>query len=316
MTIPATLSNIKDMQFCVPEDWSPVAKSLVTSLLVWEKRERLSIQAVIKHPFFQGYFAQKEETMRASHSKSALNIDSDCSFYDYKESLVSPVNNARTGHKTHPAALTSRIQSIDMQLKPTPLRRRHTSAVRHRPTHTESSVTLEAGKLAPLNTAHLSSIRHEIKNGYVEIAADGSVTVQAGKRKIEISSDGIQIKYNGQAMSLGNLTASAAQMYEYATTFVTTVKGKTPKVTHQDSSGTYLLMWNSPPNFEAIFRDGTRVLYQVGAGEMTVQLKSGKQVKVDPYSQSREDRKLQRWVDQSLSGMMTCLKLEKEVKAD
>ena len=313
-TIPATLSNIKDMQFGVPEEWSLAAKSLVTSLLVWEKRERLSIQAVLKHPFFQGYFAQKEETMRASQSKSALNIDTDCSFYDYKESFLSPANNVRISHKTQPAALTSRLQPSDMQVKATPLRRRHTSAIRHRPTHTESSVTLETGKLPPLDTTHLIPIRHEIKNGYVEIAGNGGVTVQTGKRRIEISNDGMQVWYNGQAMSLGCLTPSAAKLYEYASTFVTTVKGKTPKVTHQDGFGTYLLMWNSPPNFEAVFTDGVRVLYQVGAGEMTVQLRSGQQAKVDPYSESQENRKLQRWVDQSLAGMMACLKLEKDLK--
>lgn len=312
-TIPATLSNIKEMQFCVPEEWSGTAKALVSSLLVWEKRERLCIQEVIKHPFFQCYFAQKEETMRASQCKSALNIDTDCSFYEYKESFISPVNALRIQHKTQPAA-SSRMMSTDMRPKNTPLRRRPASALRQRLTHTESSVTLETGKLPPLDSSHLNPIRHDIRNGFVEIEADGRVTVQTGKRKIEISSNGIQVRYNGQPMSLGSLTPSAAKMYEYASNFVTTVKGKTPKVTHQDQFATYLLMWNSPPNFEAIFTDGVRVLYQVGAGEMTVQLSPGKQVKVDPYSESPRNKKFQRWVDQSLAGMMTCLRLEKDLK--
>lgn len=302
------------MQFVVPEDWSPAAKSLVTSLLVWEKRERLSIKEVAKHPFFQGYFAQKEETMQGSQSKSALNIDTDCSYYEYTESFVSPANNVRISHKTQPAAQSSRLSPTDLQPKATPLRRRHTSAIRQKPTHTKSSITLETGKLQPLDAAHLCPIRHDIKNGYVEIVDSGEVVVRAGKRTIEISCDGIGVKYNGQAVSLGSLTPSAAQMYEYASNFVATVKAKTPKVTHQDASGTYLLMWNSPPNFEAVFIDGVRVLYQVGAGEMTVQLGPGKQFKVDPYSENPSNRKFQRWVDKSLAGMMTCLKLEQDLK--
>lgn len=312
VSIPGTLSNIKEMQFSVPEDWSIAAKSLVTSLLVWEKRERLSIKEVMKHPFFQGYFAQKEETMQGSQSKSSLNIETDCSFYEYKESFVSPVNNVRISHKTQPAAHSTRISPTDMQSKATPLRRRHTSATRQKP-HTKS-ITLETGKLLPLDSTHLCPIRHEIKNGFVEIASNGEVTVQTGKRKIEISCNGIGVKYNEQPISLGNLTPSAAKMYEYASNFVATVKAKTPKVTHQDASATYLLMWNSPPNFEAVFTDGVRVLYQVGAGEMTVQLAPGKHFKVDPYMENPSNRKFQRWVDQSLAGMMTCLRLEKDLK--
>lgn len=292
-TIGATIANIKELAFDLPDHFSAEAKDLVSSLLVWDKRERMTVEEVRLHPFFK----VQEETMRTS-SKSALTIDADCSYFDYQEAFPSPPSAPSLS-----PCLSSNIS----------LCRAHS----HPQTHHDSSLTLEPARLVPLNSSHLSPIRHNTRNGYVEINEEGWVVVLAGKRRIDISKDGLIVYYCGKKVPLSSLSPAAVKLYEYAKDFIHTVQSKTPKVTYENEHGEFLLMWNNPPyqNFEAVFHSGERLLYQVGGEEMVVRRLDGEEVVICPHLQKVGNADIARLVERAMEGLMECFRREKQLAA-
>jgi len=281
------------MAFDLPDYFSAEAKDLVSSLLVWDKRERMTVEEVRLHPFFK----VQEETLRTSQNKSAFTIDADCSYFDYQEAFPSP-----TSAPSISPCLSSNISLSRAHSHPLP--------------HHDSSVTLEPTRLVPLNSAHLSPIRHSTRNGYVEINEAGWVVVVAGKRRIDISKDGLIVHYCGKNVPLSSLSPSAIKLYEYAKDFIHTVQSKTPKVTYENEHGEYLLMWNNPPyqNFEAVFHSGERLLYQVGGDEMVIRRLDGKEVSI-PHLQQVENPDTARLVERAMEGLMECFRREKQLAA-
>lgn len=246
------------------------------------------------HPFFKG----QEETIRTSQNKSALTLDSDCSYLCYQESFPSPTSVPSVSPCFSSNCSLSRAHS-------------------HPPPHHDSSLTLEPTRLVPLNSTHLAPIHHNTKNGYVEINEEGWVVVIAGKRRIDISKDGLIVHYCGKKVPLSSLSPSAIKLYEYAKDFIQTVQSKTPKVTYEDQHAEYLLMWNNPPyqNFEAVFYSGERLLYKIGGEEMVIRTVEGREITVCPHLQKIEDAEVARLVDRAMEGLMECYRREKAMEA-
>ena len=312
-----TLSNIKDGAFEMPPYFSEEAKSLISSLLVWEKRDRMTIQQVREHVFFRGFM---EDTLRTSQNKSVFTADSDCSFFEYRETFSSPKATAKQPPARASVPKLCLTHRDDPRVASTPRSRRDASATRARTSksqHHDSSVTLETGKLVPLTTEHLATIHHKTKNGFVEITPAKWVVVEAGKRRIEISSDGLVVIYCGKKVPLSALSLSAVKLYEYAKDFIQAVESKTPKVHYQDEDGDYLLMWNNQPyqNFEAVFRTGERVMYQVGGEKMTIRMATGEEVTISPHQKPLHSHPIFDFAEKALNGLVACFRLEKEMDA-
>lgn len=92
-----------------------------------------------------------------------------------------------------------------------------------------------------------------------------------GTKLLEISSDGCEIYYKSIKYSLKNLPNHAEKIYRYAEQCLNTIRSKTPNIVIEDKEAKYLLMSNMPnPNFEAEFRNGIKVFYQVGKEDFVI----------------------------------------------
>jgi len=301
-SVQDTLLRLKEMQYALPSFLSSQAKSLITSLLTWDPQSRPDISQVKLHPFFQN----KPEPF--ANTSQASTLPSDCSYYEYSEPLVSPrfpLMETKRPLRSNTARPSS---ARNTPMKNTSFQGKENSMYAPKVPPKSSPK-----KISPINTFNLKPLLHRIRNGEIEISRDGWVRLQIGRRKLEVSRDGMTVLYQGRPVNTKTMSPSATRLYEYVKNFIEVVKSKTPKVVVEEQNCTCMLMQNSPfPNFEANFRNGVRVTYQVGCEEFVINAASGFAIKVNPYQDlDHLDAQTKQVLDASMDGLKKCLSKER-----
>lgn len=166
--------------------------------------------------------------------------------------------------------------------------------------------SMQFSLLSPINTFGLQPFVHEIKNGRLEITPYGWLKVIIGSKNLEISPDGSEIFYRSVKYTLKNLPIHAEKIYRYAEQCLHTIKSKTPKIIIEDDQAKYLLMSNLPDaNFEAEFKLGVKVYYQMGKSTFKV-LKAGEEFFVN----MNEEGVWNNFIQVTLQGLKMCIQAD------
>lgn len=308
--------KLKDMQYALPEFLSAESKDLINHLLAWDPTDRYNIHQVRAHPFIKGSKKTISEYFGRDISPIPY-LDSDCSYYEYTESLVSPKLQYNSQSKiAKRVSNLSQSNSIPIK-KVTPLKRTFSIGPSNKENQCPNKIQIKQKltlKMSPLSTQNLDPIKHKLKNGELEITDDGWVRVYIGKRKLEVSGDGLTVLYQGHMLSLKNMRRTPARLYELARNFLEIVRTKTPKITIQERNARCMLMRNTPfPNYEVDFDDGIRVTFQVGSENFAVYQLDGKEIFVNPYQDlDHLDTELASVIEVSMEGLKKCLLKERE----
>ncbi|CAG9310379.1 unnamed protein product [Blepharisma stoltei] len=316
-SVQETMVKLKDMQYALPEFLSTEAKELINSLLAWDPKDRINIQQVKNHPFIKGNIKKSISDYVGRGISPIPYIESDCSYYDYIENLKSP-QPPRSQSRLEISRRTTRVSQGNC-CTPTLSNSRRTHSIGNKenlPPSQEIKENAEA-KITPLSTKNLPPIKHKLKNGELEIGEDGWVRVFIGKRKLEISGDGLTILYNGHMLRLKNMRRTPAKLYQLAVNFIEIVKTKTPKIKIQEKNAVCMLMRNTPfPNYEVDFDNGVRVTFQVGSENFTVYQLDGKEILVNPYEDLNHlNKDLSSIIEISMEGLKNCLAKERELSS-
>lgn len=292
--IQSTLLKVKGKEFNLPKQLSLIAVDLITSLLSYDPRTRLNIFQVREHRFFSQ--PKKRIPSLFTHSLSPIPRKiNECEYFESMESSrFVPSQNYllySNSKKSFSCANKENIYTDNME----------------KANKTES--------FPPLSTQNLKPFVHKLTNGELEITDEGWVRVQIGKRKLEISGDGMMVIYQGKIIDIKAMKKAPAKLYKLGIKFLEVVKSKTPRIIIEEQGAKCMLMRNFPfPNFEADFLDGTRVTYQVGSEIFTVFTLNGQKIEVNPYvGISSQEFKLSRILEISMEGLKKCLRQERDI---
>jgi serine/threonine protein kinase len=299
-----TLKKVSKIEYEIPEYCSGEAKDLIKRLLS-KSDVRISLEEVKSHGFFRRFIAQDAPTLFIDYQPpKQLTIDEDCSYCEYSEPLVSPINQM-AGRQDYSVLKETTRYADNKQ----PDLDKPTKAYTDNPPAKPSSKQIE-----PLTTYNLGPCRFQLRKGHLEVKSSGTLYVSLGVKHLKISSDGTSIIYKDRRYSLRTTNKSVRSLYDYARVCLDVIRSKTVKVRHQDDKAEYMLMWNSPnPNFEVDFKDGMRIVYRVGSGAMTLHTFMGKAVQIDPYCAVTDSIEDVSWrVNLAMEGLKECLAKEKE----
>lgn len=286
-SIQNTLLKLKDLKYSLPDYLSNCAVDLITSLLSWEPKTRLNIFQVKSHSFFK--VTGKKVPSLFTQTLSPINKSS-----EYSESMESSrfIPSQHYISRMHQNNSKKLLQYDKENVNPN-----------------------KTEKVSALTTQNLSPFIHKLNKGELEIAQDGWVRVQVGKRKLEVSGDGITALYQGRMIDVKNMQSAPARLYRLAGEFLEVIKSKTPKIVLHENNAKCMLMRNTPfPNYEADFQDGVRVKYQLGSEVFTIYTLEGKEIQVNPYLDTKHlGPVLLQTLETSMEGLKKCLSKEREI---
>lgn len=279
-SIQDTLLKLRDMNLHLPQDLSSEAVELLRDLLNWDPDNRLNVFQVKEHKFFRG------KAVPCLSFGGVARADKGC---EYSESMES-----------------SRF---------VPSRNYIRSKSRCRDLSANKENYIDYTKFDIINTEGLKPFIHLLNNGKMEITDKGWLIIQIGKKLLEVSPNGENIKFMGAYLDKKSMKRTPSKMLKLGSEFLQVLKSKTPKVTVEESGARCMLMSNSPfPNFEVDFEDGTRVKYQVGSELFSVSTLSGKEFKINPYLDQRSlGHNLEKVLSISMDGLKKCLAKDKSV---
>ena len=170
-------------------------------------------------------------------------------------------------------------------------------------------------KISPLTTQNLQPFIHKLPKGELEITHDGWVRVQIGRRRLEVSGDGLTALYQGKMIDIKTMQKAPANLYKLGKEFLEVIKSKTPKIILEEDNAICMLMRNTPfPNYEADFDNGVRVLYQLGSEVFTIFTLEGKEIQVNPYLDTKHlSPDLSKTLETSMEGLKKCLSKERDI---
>lgn len=297
-----TLKKVSKIEYNTPEYFSPEAKDL-TKRLLSKSDTRLTLEQVKSHGFFRRFVAQDAPTLFIDYPAARqLTIEEDCSYCEYSEPLVSPINQVNSMLSRSVLKETSKY-SENILLSSTKKR------------NPSSKEPAELKPMEPLVTTNLKPCKFQLRKGFLELRQSGTLHIALGAKKLKISSDGTSIVYKDRRYSLRTTKKSLRSLYEYARVCVEVMRSKTVKVQHSDDYADYLLMWNSPnPNFDVYFNDGTKIFYRVGSGTMTINTLFGKEMQVDPYCAVTDSIEDVSWrIHLVMEGLKVCQEMEQRL---
>jgi Polo-like Kinase 4 Polo Box 2 len=166
----------------------------------------------------------------------------------------------------------------------------------------------------PLITHNLKPFIHKFPQGKLEITESGWVKVTIRKKNLQISKDGLTILYQNKVLDLESIHKAPLKLYYLAKEFLDIIKSKTPKITIEEKHCKCMLMRNTPfPNYEAEFKNGVKVKYQIGSELFVVSTLDGKEILINPYLDlSSLDLELGEILQHSMEGLKKCLNKEKD----
>mmetsp|Transcript_16958 Transcript_16958/g.30488 ORF Transcript_16958/g.30488 Transcript_16958/m.30488 type:complete len:528 (-) Transcript_16958:274-1857(-) len=303
-----TLKKVSKIDYNIPDFFSAEAKDL-TKRLLSKSDTRLTLEQVKTHGFFRRFVAQDAPTLFIDYPGTRqLTLDDECSYCEYSEPLVSPINQMTS--KIDRSVLKESAKYSENILMNSTKKRSNSQVYREKNSETEMK------PMDPLDTYNLKPCKFQLRKGYLEIRTSGTLHLVLGTKRLKISSDGTSIVYKDRRYSLRTTKQSLRNLYEYARVCVEVIRSKTVKVQHRDEVGEYLLMWNSPnPNFEAYFNDGTKIFYRVGTESMTLSTVYEERIQIDPYSAVADSIEDVSWrVNCAMEGLKVCQEKDKQGK--
>jgi hypothetical protein len=80
-----------------------------------------------------------------------------------------------------------------------------------------------------LSTHNIKPIKYKSEGRTVEILESGDVFIEIGRRNLQVSSDGIDVVYNGRPISVHYMSRGATRLYEYARSVIDVARKNTVK---------------------------------------------------------------------------------------
>ncbi|KAJ3123831.1 hypothetical protein HK098_001622 [Nowakowskiella sp. JEL0407] len=282
--VKTTLDRVSKGEYTLPHSISFHARDLIHQLLQKNPSQRIPINKILEHPFFDGRMKNlrplasnigsvgSERLSRHSknHAESSSKHTQDRVLQ--KVSSEASFNNARSTstsdipRSSHAEQDRQRRHSFEQTSKNEILRS----------TQTEKQAVQHDESVPKLSTNRLKTMKQTTKHGTIEIAPNGSVVLnfKGDDYHIQISSDGENIQlyplnsrsgteflsHPLQSYTRHTLPQNFEKKYRYAARFIDLVRSKTPKITFYSPQAKCMLMENSPlSDFDMNFYNGIKV---------------------------------------------------------
>jgi serine/threonine protein kinase len=277
-SIKNTFSKANELEYSLPKYLSAEARDLISNLLTWNADQRLTIEQVKNHPFFASIFGINVSNMRLSPISRQ-----EITYADYSEQMVSPIK----------ASETRAIPSKKVLRK------------------------IFNTKVLPISTSNLClslPFKHLLQDGMVEILETGGIVLKLRNKRLEVSSDGLSVIYEGMEMRLNSMTKHCIKLYKYLESVLEAIRSKTPKVSVLVRNARCMLMWNAPPpNFEVDFNDGNRLFMRVGDDVVRI-CTIDRNIEVSIMQDyGCLDQELRNIIDIAMHGLKLCFEEEKKM---